>query len=965
MATYTMDKFTYGGNTYVLQDSGALQLTGGNVTGPVNFGDSVSMDDLTTGQLIVTGNASFTNNINANTINGVVVGSTPQFTDTTYTAGTGLTLTNGQFKHSNSVTAGTAGTSSATSGSTLAVPYITYDAQGHITGSGTHTHTISGFLTSSSTLDASKLSGAIPSVVTATTQTAGDSSTKLATTEFVGTAVSNAVSGLTGPMVFKGTVGTNGTITSLPTAAASNKGYTYKVITALSSPSAKVGDVVISDGSSWIVVPSGDEPSGTVTNVATGTGLTGGPITDTGTISLATITKSNSTSTASPSHGGTFTAVDSVTYDNYGRVTGVNTKTVTLPSDSNTHYTANLITGASATATANAANTTTNSIFLNLIENSTVRNSHNIVGSGGTTVSCDANGKITISSTDTNTDTKVTQAYSTTNSNYPLLMTATSGVSSTATRGDTTAILNNSLYANPSTGAIYSKKLIGSDTELIIASDIIRLRNKSENNFAAGTSYPYVTQLKMGDGDYILFSEYNDDDLSIRGSSILLTTRTQPPVYSASSTYSVGAYVWYNQQYYKCTTAITTAEAWNASHWTAMPISAIMADANLNPWITETYSLGTSSYKWSDVQTQKINGTNVPSLTAQTTQAVYPIKINANGMITGYGSAVTIPTIPSNNVTGSGTNGYLVKWTGTNTVGDGPQIGTGTTKFLREDGTWQTPAYTTNTDEKVKQLAAITTNGAYPIILAYSTGTTEVTNTVNKTSTLTYNPNTSELSINSVKIKQATTGFTIAGGSSTSKTLTISESYTLGAACEKAVTDSTSASAISTGTSLPTERDIYYGLPTINNSHSYTSSTTIYAPTAGGTSGYYLKGAGTTTAPTWQAPSDSSSASAISTGTSLVTERDVYYGLPSINGVHTYTSSTSIYAPTSAGTSGYILQSNGSGAPSWVSAQLTDTVTTVTASGTGNVVTGMTASNGAITYTMGTVSTTAAQIIRW
>lgn len=54
------------------------------------------------------------------------------------------------------------GTSSATSGSTLAVPYVTYDAQGHITATGTHTHTISGFLTSSSSLDASKLTGTVP-----------------------------------------------------------------------------------------------------------------------------------------------------------------------------------------------------------------------------------------------------------------------------------------------------------------------------------------------------------------------------------------------------------------------------------------------------------------------------------------------------------------------------------------------------------------------------------------------------------------------------------------------------------------------------------------------------------------------------------------------------------------------------------------------------------------------------------
>lgn len=76
--------------------------------------------------------------------------------------GTGLTRSGETINHSNSITAGTAGTSSATSGSTLAVPYITYDAQGHITGKGTHTHTVTGFLTSSSDLDATKLTGIVP-----------------------------------------------------------------------------------------------------------------------------------------------------------------------------------------------------------------------------------------------------------------------------------------------------------------------------------------------------------------------------------------------------------------------------------------------------------------------------------------------------------------------------------------------------------------------------------------------------------------------------------------------------------------------------------------------------------------------------------------------------------------------------------------------------------------------------------
>ena len=72
-----------------------------------------------------------------------------------------------------------------------------------------------------------------------------------------------------------------------------------------------------------------------------------------------------------------------------------------------------------------------------------------------------------------------------------------------------------------------------------------------------------------------------------------------------------------------------------------------------------------------------------------------------------------------------------------------------------------------------------------------------------------------------------------------------------GTAALKAYTDSSSASAISTSTNLVTERDVYYGLPTINNAHNYTSSSTFYAPTTGGTAGYVLIGDGTTSAPVW------------------------------------------------------------------------------------------------------------------
>ena len=76
--------------------------------------------------------------------------------------------------------------------------------------------------------------------------------------------------------------------------------------------------------------------------------------------------------------------------------------------------------------------------------------------------------------------------------------------------------------------------------------------------------------------------------------------------------------------------------------------------------------------------------------------------------------------------------------------------------------------------------------------------------------------------------------------------------YTLDDACAKAVSDSSSASALSsTDTNVPTVRDIYYGTPTINGSKAYTSSTNIYAPTTGGTPGAVLVANGTG-APGWE-----------------------------------------------------------------------------------------------------------------
>lgn len=101
------------------------------------------------------------------------------------------------------------------------------------------------------------------------------------------------------------------------------------------------------------------------------------------------------TATKTLAFGNTFD-IPTITYDAQGHITAKGTTTLTLPANPDTHWTANIITANSATATANAAQTS-NGVYLNLVENSTVRNSHLINGESNITVKSDANGKITIS----------------------------------------------------------------------------------------------------------------------------------------------------------------------------------------------------------------------------------------------------------------------------------------------------------------------------------------------------------------------------------------------------------------------------------------------------------------------------------------------------------------------------------------------------------------------------------------
>ena len=118
---------------------------------------------------------------------------------------------------------------------------------------------------------------------TGAVELAADPTTELgaATKQYVDTNVANAIAGADA-MIFKGTLGTDGTIVNLPDDA--HIGNTYKVITNVTVPASKsysgqdtpayVGDLVVSmEGNKWLVVPSGDEIVTTVKISTTSTNV--------------------------------------------------------------------------------------------------------------------------------------------------------------------------------------------------------------------------------------------------------------------------------------------------------------------------------------------------------------------------------------------------------------------------------------------------------------------------------------------------------------------------------------------------------------------------------------------------------------------------------------------------------------------------------------------------------------------
>ena len=87
------------------------------------------------------------------------------------------------------------------------------------------------------------------------------------------------------------------------------------------------------------------------------------------------------------------------------------------------------------------------------------------------------------------------------------------------------------------------------------------------NNGIAGTTYYGLTRL-------VSSCTSTSASLAVTGSGLNAFSERMvagAPLYDAEATYAVGDRVRNGWYLYECNTAITTAEAWNAAHWTQMP----------------------------------------------------------------------------------------------------------------------------------------------------------------------------------------------------------------------------------------------------------------------------------------------------------------------------------------------------------------------------------------------------------
>lgn len=341
------------------------------------------------------------------------------------------------------------------------------------------------------------------------------------------------------------------------------------------------------------------------------------------------------------------------------------------------------------------------------------------------------------------------------------------------------------------------------------------------------------------------------------------------------------------------------------------------------PGKTNTYNLGSSALKWKELYVGTINATSVSATTFTgaltgnaSTASKFASTVNINGTaFDGSGAITTIAWGMSRTISiddDAGTTGTAIDGSADATLVI-PSTIKGFTS-ITSTGITVTDLAATNIGTATTRNTAIHTNGLKVYQSGYSGATTiarDAASTTNytlslpsATGRLVYHTKDTAIGSANAPVYIASTGLAtecgavnVAHGGTGQTTLTSGRALIgngTSAVSFRAITNNTSASAVTANTNLITANTLAYWTGSSNIS----TVGTISSGTWQGTSvkvGY--GGTGTTTAPT---------------------KGGVIYG-----------SSTSAYGCTAAGTSGYLLQSNGTSAPSWINATNSNTASTI------------------------------------
>ena len=130
-----------------------------------------------------------------------------------------------------------------------------------------------------------------------------------------------------------------------------------------------------------------------------------------------------------------------------------------------------------------------------------------------------------------------------------------------------------------------------------------------------------------------IYSKTEVDDL-INAYQEEISERTiSAPPYDSKSTYAVGDYCSKDEAIYKCTEPITTAETWNASHWTVITSNEMIADMNDKLNMLVTSQVVEQPPAPEDVQC--VNPADVLSKSTATMMFVRKIDVSRNGIYYG------------------------------------------------------------------------------------------------------------------------------------------------------------------------------------------------------------------------------------------------------------------------------------------------------------------------------------------